>query len=276
MGSLTTYGANKALGHLLGTAYTPVATLYLALCTADPTDAATGASMSEVANAGNYSRQAISLAAASSRRTTLTSNLAFPQASAAWGTITHWAIVDSATYGAGNALAHGALLTPKSVVANNTPTVEANSVYVEFSAGGNTGIGTAAANKLLDLIFRNQAYSAPSNYIALTTATLSDSSVAGSMSEVSGGGYARVAVNPAGGASPAWNTVSGGATDNAATISFGTASASWGTVVATAIVSSSSGAGDVLIYDNSNVVDQAVASGDPVEFAAGAWDALLT
>jgi hypothetical protein len=274
MGSLTNYGENALMGHLFGTAYTPVATVYLALATADPTDAATGASMNEVANTGSYARKAITFGAAASRRVTQSGDVAFTAATGSWGTVTHWALVDSGTYGAGNVLAHGALGTSKSVVSGNTPTVPTTDVYVELTASG--GIGTAVANKLLDLMFRNQAYAQPSTYAALTTATISDSTVAGSMSEVSGGSYARVLVNKIGGASPAWDTISGGATSNANAITFTTATGSWGTVTSAAIVSSSSGAGDVICYDNSNVVDQAVASGDTVQFAAGAFDVALS
>ncbi len=39
MGSLSDYAENELLDHLFNAAYSPVATVYLALCTADPTDA---------------------------------------------------------------------------------------------------------------------------------------------------------------------------------------------------------------------------------------------
>lgn len=46
MGSLSNYLELELLDHVLNNAaYSPAATLYLALCTADPTDAGTGASM---------------------------------------------------------------------------------------------------------------------------------------------------------------------------------------------------------------------------------------
>lgn len=268
MGSLSDFAENAWMQHLCASAYTPPATVYLALCTADPTDAGTGASMNEVANSGAYARKAITFGAAASRVITQNATVTFDQASGSWGTVTHWAVTDSATYGAGNMLAHGTLGTSKSVVAGNTPSVANGQVTITVNAGA---IGTAVANKLLDLMFRNTAYAQPSTYMALTTATLSDSSDAGSMSEVSGGSYARVLVNKAGGASPAWNSVASGATDNANAVTFATASASWGTVVAAAIVSSPSGAGDVIAYDN-GVTDQPVGSGDSVQFAAGAID----
>ena len=102
MGSLTDYAETALLKHIgLEAAYTPAATLYLALCTADPTDAATGASMNEVANSGSYARTAIAFSAAASRRSTQSGAVTFPAATGSWGTVSNWAIVDSATYGAG-------------------------------------------------------------------------------------------------------------------------------------------------------------------------------
>jgi len=53
MGSLSNFGENALLNHLTrNSAYTPVATLYLALATANPNETATGASMNEVPNSG--------------------------------------------------------------------------------------------------------------------------------------------------------------------------------------------------------------------------------
>jgi hypothetical protein len=79
--------------------------LYLILCTADPTTAATGASCNEHPNSGGYARQAIGAAtwAASSGGTKATGAvIEFPEATSNWTAITHFAIGDSGTYGAGN------------------------------------------------------------------------------------------------------------------------------------------------------------------------------
>jgi hypothetical protein len=228
--------------------------------------------MNEVANSGSYARAAITFDAAASRAVVQAAQVDFPQATGAWGTVTHWSIVDSNTYGAGNMLAHGALSESKAVVSGNTPRVLDAAINVTFSAGG---IGTAVVHKLLDLMFRNQAYSQPATYAALTTATLSDASVAGSMSEVSGGSYARVLINKAGGASPSWEAVSGGASQNEEAVTFPTATGSWGTVVAAAIVSSSSGAGDVIFWSN-DPTDQSVATDDSVTLDVGSLDVSLS
>lgn len=269
MGSLSNYAENAVLNHLTtNSAYTPAATIYLALATADPTDAGTGASMNEVANSGSYARTAIAFGAAASRRVTQSGAVTFPAASGSWGTVTHWAIVDSATYGAGNVLAYGAFAASKSIVSGNTPSVASGDVYVEITAS--TGMSNYAANGMLDRMFRNQAFTVSANYVGLWTTTLSDSSTGSSGTESSGGSYARKQINTVGGASPAWNTVASGAVDNANAVTFVTATGSWGTVVAAAILDASA-TGNMLWYDNA-VTDQAVVSGDTVSFAAGAID----
>jgi hypothetical protein len=264
VGSISDYLEGQWVNHICGTAYTQPATVYLALCTADPTDAGTGASMNECANSGNYARVTCAFGAASARAISNSGTVTFNQASGSWGTVTHWAVVDSATYGAGNMLAHGALGTSKSVVNGNTPSFAAGQISVQASAGAWL---TTHANSLLDKTFRNQTFAQPATYIGLMTTTASDSAAG---TEVSGGSYARVLVNKVGGASPAWAAISGGATSNANAVTFTAASASWGTVVATGIYDASS-AGNLMGYDN-GTADQAVASGDTVSFPIGDLD----
>lgn len=268
MGSLTNYGENAFVSHLTGTSYTPAATLYLCLCTADPTDAATGASMNEVANANNYSREAITFGAASGRTITQSGTVTFDQFSGGSQTASHWAITDSATHGAGNALAYGAFDTGKNLVSGSTPSVASAEVDVTINTGA---FITAFVTLMLDKMFRNQTYNQPATYVGLVTTTSSDS--AGG-TEVSGGSYARVLVNKAGGSSPKWSSPSSGVTDNADAVSFTNPSGSWGTVVGTVIYDASS-SGNALAYDNSTT-DQAITSGDTVQFAAGAIDISLT
>jgi len=265
MGSLSDYAELELLDHVCNAAYSPAATMYLALCTGDPTDAGTGASMNECADSGSYARTAISFGAASARRITQDATVTFPAATGGWGTVTHWAIVDSGTHGAGNMLAHGAFTTSKSIISGNTPSVASGQVYVEYSAGE---ISTYLANALLGLMFDNTAYAKPATYIALYTATIADSDETGT--ECAGGDYARKQVNINGGASPTWDLAASGNVDNTHAIVFPTASASWGTVVAAAVCDAAT-VGHILFYDN-GVADQAVASGDTVTFAIGAFD----
>lgn len=271
MGSITNYLEVKLLDHTLnGVAYTPAATLYLALCTADPTDAATGASMNEVADSGAYVRKAIAFGAAASRAISNSGQVSFDQASGSWGTVTHYAIVDSATYGAGNVLAHGALSESKAIVSGNTPSVGVGEVVISFSAGE---ISDYLSVAWLDFAFRNQAFSSPDTYIGLTTATVADNDTGSTVTEVSGGSYARKQVNVNGGSSPTWDlAVSGDPSyvDNTHAITFPTATASWGTVTSVFIVDAAA-AGNLLFYDN-DMGDQAVGTDDVVEFAVGDLD----
>lgn len=119
MGSFSDYLETNILDQIVGkTDYTmPIA--YIALCTADPTDAGTGASMNEVANANAYARVTTSGSdwdAAAAGATANAAELSFPEATGSWGTVTHFALVDASAYGTGNMLAHGTLDASKAVV----------------------------------------------------------------------------------------------------------------------------------------------------------------
>lgn len=277
MGSLSDYAENALLGHLLNSAYTRPATVYIGLCTADPTDAATGASCNEVANSGAYARKAISFGAASARRITQDAQVNFDTATGSWGTITHWVITDSVTYGAGNVLATGQFTSSFAPVTGNTPRIASGQVYIEFTAHSGYGFTTYCANGLLRHMFDNTAFTstAGSTFIALLNATCSDAATTmAGQTEVSGTNYARVEVNENGGSSPAWSSISGGAASNGATVTFASpGSGGWTQVVAMAIVDALSGtSANVLMYDNTSIVDQTPAEGDTVQFPSGDID----
>jgi hypothetical protein len=280
MGSLSDYAENAFMNHLFGSAYSRPATVYLALCTADPTDSGTGASMNECANSGSYARKAITFGAAGSRRITQSGAVTFDAATGAWGTITHYAILDSGTHGAGNLLAHGSFSSGFSVVSGNTPSVASGQIYIEISASSGEGFTTQLCNWLLDMMFRNQAYAQPDTYIALLdgAGADADTTLTTAGKEASGTDYARVLVSKAGGASPAWEAVSGGATQNANDITFPTVgSGGWSAVVGMAIVDGGTlNAGNVLMFDNDQVADQTPAAGDTVKFSSGALDVSLS
>lgn len=108
---------NRALDWLLVTGSpTRASGTWLALYTATPTDSTAG---TEVANSNNYSRQAITFDAASSGATQNAATVTFPTASGSWGTITHWAIVDSATHGGGNVIIYGAFTASKTIASGD-------------------------------------------------------------------------------------------------------------------------------------------------------------
>ena len=128
-------------------------------------------------------------------------------------------------------------------------------------------------NKLIDDLFRGQAYSAPSTlYVGLLTAAPTDSTAG---TEATGGAYARVAVTSSlanwagtqGAGTTAASSGSGGTTSNNNIITFPTPTASWGTVVAMGIYDAATG-GNLLIY-SALTVSKTINTGDGVAFAAG-------
>ena len=110
------YLENALVNHVLrNTALTSPVTVYLALFTADPTDA--NVTANEVATA-SYARVAITFTAPADGATENTAELAFAQATESWGTITHIGVYDASTIG--NLLYHGALSASKAVDLNDT------------------------------------------------------------------------------------------------------------------------------------------------------------
>lgn len=108
-------------------------------------------------------------------------------------------------------------------------------------------------NKLTDQIFRGQAYSFPSTlHFALFTVAPTD---AGGGTEVTGGSYARAAINATlanfsgtqGAGTTTASSGSTGITSNNVAITFPAPTANWGTVVALGIFDASSG-GNMLFH----------------------------
>lgn len=115
---------NEILDHLFSVGAYTAPTIYCALCTADPTDAGTGASMNEVANSNAYARVDASGCFGTAAASGTISNdavIEFPEATGSWGTATHFALVDSGTHGAGNLLISAALTTPRAISSGDTP-----------------------------------------------------------------------------------------------------------------------------------------------------------
>lgn len=127
-------------------------------------------------------------------------------------------------------------------------------------------------NKLIDQLFRAQAYTFPSTlYVGLFTVTPSDT---GGGTEVTGGAYARATVanslaNWAGTQGAATTTASTGATgttSNNGSITFATPTANWGTVVAFGIYDAST-AGNLLFW-GALTATKTINTGDVVSFPA--------
>lgn len=130
-------------------------------------------------------------------------------------------------------------------------------------------------NKLVDLILRGQAFSAPANvYVGLFTTDPTD---AGGGTEVSGGSYARVALS---GALASWagtqsagstsaSSGTGGVTSNNAAITWAAApTANWGTVTHFGIFDAAT-TGNLLIH-GALTASKTINNGDPAPaFPAG-------
>lgn len=120
--SFSDYAENKILDHALGKAsWTMPTTVALALCTTVPTDSSTGATIVE-ANYTGYARLRIAAAdlnAAASGRSDNANVLTFAACTAGSSTIIGFAICDSTTTGAGNAICWG---TCTSTVISTTQT----------------------------------------------------------------------------------------------------------------------------------------------------------
>ena len=255
MGSISNYLELQLLDHVFQVgAYTPP-TIYIALSTADPLD--TGAGLAEPSS-GGYARVAhSSWNAAAARAITNNGVITFPQANGAWGTITHYAIMDASS--GGNMLAHGSLATQKSVVNGNTPSITNTEISVTFSTGGFSNI---LVIELLDHVFGVGSYTGPSIFVGLSTTIPTDS---GNVTEPSGGAYAREAVT-------AWDIASAGATENTSVITFTTPTASWGLCVY-AVIYDAATTGNYLAYGD--ITDQTPDDGDTVRFNAGDLDITL-
>lgn len=127
MAGLSDYAENKIIDWLLrGQAYTPPATVYVALLTASTNDA--GSPFTEVSG-GSYARVAVTSNTTNwsgtqgAGTTTVSSGtggaisnnaaITFPAPTANWGTVVHAALMDAST--GGNIIADGALGTSKTV-----------------------------------------------------------------------------------------------------------------------------------------------------------------
>jgi len=126
MSAMSDYLENKFLDHFLGTSSTSSPTnVYVALHTADPTDAGTG---TEVSGNG-YVRQTITFGASSSGTASNSSAVEFPAASGGdFGTITHIGLWDASS--GGNLLFHSALTTSKTIADGDIFKIAASGVDI--------------------------------------------------------------------------------------------------------------------------------------------------
>jgi len=139
MSAASNYLENKVLDHVLtATSYTAPGTRYLALFNNTSGNAAAnleaGTLTDETSTSGTaYSRKAVTFAAASGGSSATNATVTFDTATANWGTITHVAIMDGGTAGAGNVLFYGAVTTAKTIETGDTFQVSSGNLTVSLA-----------------------------------------------------------------------------------------------------------------------------------------------
>jgi hypothetical protein len=111
----------------------------IALCSNAPTESQTGATIPELANTGAYARYAVTQDNSNWTEVSQVSNSGFTEnaaeflfatANANWGHVSGYAIVDSATHGAGNVLMLGTFPTPRDVKNGDAVVIRAGSLDI--------------------------------------------------------------------------------------------------------------------------------------------------
>ncbi|HHT53317.1 MAG TPA: hypothetical protein GX011_00020 [Clostridiales bacterium] len=124
--AFTTYGSTQVLSGLIGKGSGPLSNCYIALSTTAPN--ADGTNFTEPLTSAGYARSIIGLSGTSATQvmsspsggaTSNTSIIFFPEATASWGTVTHFGLFTSAS--GGNLVLYGTLTNPIAVAANYVP-----------------------------------------------------------------------------------------------------------------------------------------------------------
>lgn len=119
MSEMTDYLENELLDHAFGKGtadFTSPPNLFVILYTAAPGETGGGTEVS----GGSYARTAVTFAAASGGNKSNTGAVTFPTATANWGDVSHFGIIDASS--AGNLLMYSPLDTTRTV--NNGDTLE--------------------------------------------------------------------------------------------------------------------------------------------------------
>ena len=273
------YLENALMNHTFrSTTFTKPSTIAIALCTAAPADTDDGSSITEVANSNAYARVDLGApadadwsdpSAGTIGEITNAAAITFPQASGSWGTVTHIAVLDSTTHGAGNLLWYQALAVSQAISSGQQFALAIGDLALSF--------GGAASNYLrnawLNHTFRTGSFSQPTTVaVGLTTAAPVAASTGATITEVpDSNSYARVDLGAP--ADADWSAPTAGTQgeiDNAADIQFPTASGGWGTITHFALLDSDThGAGNLLAFGTLDS-SESVISGNAPKFSAGA------
>jgi hypothetical protein len=128
MTAMSNYLENALINATLrNTSYTSPSTVYVALFTSDPTDAGSGTECT----GGAYARQSATFGAPSDGASSISADVEFPQATGAWGTITHFGIFDASS--SGNLLYHGALTASKTIATGDVLKITSSNLTVTLA-----------------------------------------------------------------------------------------------------------------------------------------------
>lgn len=124
--AFTNYGSTQVLNGLIGKGTGPLSNCYIALSTTAPN--ADGTNFTEPSSAAGYARSIIGLSGTTATQvmsnptagaSSNTSIIFFPEATASWGTVTHFGLYSSQT--GGSLVLYGTLTNPIAVAANYVP-----------------------------------------------------------------------------------------------------------------------------------------------------------
>lgn len=142
MSAASNYLELKVLDHVLRYSAAPFVaptTLYVGLFKNTSGNAATNLESNDKTDEisatapSAYARQTITFNAASSGSSASAATVTFPTAGNSWGTITHVAIMDGGTAGAGNVLFWGAVTTQKTIDTGDTFSISSGNLTVSLA-----------------------------------------------------------------------------------------------------------------------------------------------
>lgn len=122
MGSFSDWMENSLLNHAFkGTSMSQPTKLFIALCKSTIAEDDTGSTLPSEVSGGAYARKECSTWDNSTAGATANSQaVTFAEATAVWGTITDFAIVDSGTAAQGNVFGFGKVTTSKKIATGDT------------------------------------------------------------------------------------------------------------------------------------------------------------
>jgi hypothetical protein len=140
MAAISDYLQDRLINYLFRSATSSKSsTLAIALCTELPNSYDTGATIAELPNTGAYARQILNPSdinwevPASNGTTSNLSAITFPAATLNWGRFGYMAILDSATWGAGNLLFSGALSQTEIVHTGDIFRLDINQLIIQIT-----------------------------------------------------------------------------------------------------------------------------------------------